>query len=198
MEHAEDPLPLEAILRKLPPRNQGRFSRPGDPLNLVFVGPEASLIQTLESAGWTRIPISIAASTLGGIGELLTGRPLARFPPMNDYLLLGRVQDFNWAIPTRAIYSRHHFRLWRTPYVDLKGRQVWWGTGNYDMDVRWWDLSHIPDPSMDLEREYIASTLKDRARLSRIPLPQIPRSGVNDRGYPFTSDGRALLVELTV
>jgi len=192
------PLPLDEILGRLPGRNWGRHSRPGDALNLVFVGDEGQVLSALESSGWARVPHSIAVSLVEGVKELAAGRWPAKFPPMNRYSLFGKIQDHNFSIPTAFPYSRHHFRLWRSPFKDGDGRTVWWGSGDFDLAIRWSDLSHVPDPEMDREREFIASTLKGRARMRWVPLPQIPREGKNDKGYPFRTDGRALLAEFSL
>ncbi len=183
-------------MRALPARDEGRFGRPGDPLNLVFFGDAAAIEAALEAAGWSRVPGSTAQSLAEGLEDLWLARPLARFPPMNSYRTMGRFQDMNWARPIRAIESRHHFRLWRTGIVDGRGRELWWGSGNLDLFVRWSDLSHTPDPDMDAERDFIAASLKGKASLAWQALPQIPLEGVNDKGYAFRTDGRVLIVGL--
>ncbi len=190
---------LDAELKSLPGRNQGRFGKPGNPLNLLFFGTEDEVRRALSGAGWTEIPLSVSASLLAGLGELARGRRLERFPPMNLYRLGGRVQTMNWVRVARPVAERHHFRLWRTGLSDARGRELWWGHGDYDLSVRWWDLSHRPDPEINRERDFLAGTLRERLEVETlrwVPLPQIPRSGANDKGYPFRTDGRALLVRL--
>ena len=182
----------------LPGRNEGRFGLPGDPLNLVFVGTRDAVRQALADAGWTEVPTSVRGSLAAGLAEWLDGRPLAAFPPMNDYRLLGRRQDLNWAIPVRPLAERHHFRLWRTALV-VGGRPFWWGSANYDLSIRWRDLSHVPDPDADRERDEVVRRLAHSRfveSLSLAALPQIPREGVNDKGYPFRTDGRVAVVAL--
>ncbi len=190
---------LASVYPALPPRNEGRLGKKGDPLNMIFLGSEERVRAALEGAGWTPIPLNLPESLRAGLGELLRRRPLTRFPPMNTYRVQGRTQDMNWAIVIIPIQTRHHFRLWRTGIIGPRGREVWWGTGNYDLSVRWWDLSHVPDPDMNYERDYIAETLAGSPQvesLAYVDIPQVPRSGANDKGYPFHQDGRALLVSL--
>ena len=190
---------LDAAITGLPGRNTGRFGRPGDALNLVFVGTEAGVRAALSDAGWTEVPPTIRASVREGFAELFAGKPLAAFPPMNEYWLNGRRQSLNWAIPIRPLATRHHFRLWDTGARDPRGRALWWGSGDYDLKLRLYDLSHVPDPEMNAERDYIAASLRDSPRLERVTLvavPAIPREGANDKGYPFRTDGRAALIEL--
>ncbi|MBI3565660.1 MAG: LssY C-terminal domain-containing protein [Elusimicrobia bacterium] len=183
----------------LPGRNEGRFGRPGDPLNIVFVGTAGSVRAALTAAGWTEVPTATRRSLAAGAAELLAGRTLASFPPMNDYRLLGRRQDMNWALPVRGVSERHHFRLWRTGMIDRLGRSYWWGSGNHDLAVRWRDLSHVPDPDSDRERDELVRSLEASPAVEALvvaPLPQIPADGVNDKGYPFRTDGRVAVVVL--
>lgn len=184
----------------LPGRNAGRFGRPGDPLNLVFVGSAADVRAALAAAGWTEVPATTRASLAAGLGELLSGRTVASFPPMNEYRLRGRPQDMNWARPTRFLSARHHFRLWDAGFVDARGRAVWCGTANEDLAIRWRDLSHVPSPDADAERGFVAATLRGSPRVERVSfaaLAQVPRAGANDKGYAFFDDGRAAVVELS-
>ncbi|MEK7859305.1 MAG: LssY C-terminal domain-containing protein [Elusimicrobiota bacterium] len=190
---------LAEVYRNLPSRDIGRFSRPADPLNMIFLGTEEAVRRTLEDAGWTSLPLTIAPCFWEGLGQVLTGRRLTKFPPMNDFRVLGRRQDMNWVQVIRPVETRHHFRLWKTGVFDARGREVWWGSGNFDLSVRYWDFSHRPHPDMNLERAFLAESLKGSARVERtalLDLAQIPKAGVNAHGYPFSSDGRALLVEL--
>lgn len=190
----------ESALPLLPGRNQGRFGRPGDPLGFVFAGSASDVAAALTAAGWTRVPTAVRDSLLAGLDELLEGRTLTAFPPMNDYRLDGRRQDMNWAIAVRPLEERHHFRLWRTGLRDARGRPLWWGSGNYDLSIRWRDFSHTPDPDADRERDFLAATLRGIPGVESValaPSPRIPAAGANDKGYPFRTDGRAALIVLS-
>lgn len=187
-------LSVEEALARLPGRNMTPAGQPCDALNVVFVGRETEIVDRLRRAGWTSVPGSIAGSFLAGLRELAVGRVPASFPPMHAHLLFGRAQDHNFAIPTAFPHSRHHFRLWRSPFDSADGRPIWWGSAEYDTSIRWWDLSHRTDPETDRERDFVGSTLHEKARLLWAFLPQIPRRGANDRGSPFWTDGRALVL----
>jgi hypothetical protein len=190
---------LDELFARAPVRTAGRFGKEGDPWNLLFIGSERSVCDVLEAGGWARIPLTILRSIVEGLGDLASGNRLTRFPPMNDYRVEGRVQTHNWAIPVRAIHERHHFRLWKLDAVFDDGRPYWWGSGNYDLDSRYWDLSHRPDPDMDRERDFIAETVERHARVESIErreCSRIPREGANDKGYAFRNDGRVLVVRL--
>lgn len=194
-----EPEPPPRALAGFPERNAGRFGRPGDPLGFVIAGSPEAVRAALSGAGWTEIPTSVRGSLAAGLAELLDGRSLTAFPPMNDYRLGGRRQDMNWAIAIRPLQERHHFRLWRTGRRDARGRELWWGSGNYDLRIRWRDFSHVPDPDADRERDFLVSTLRGSPLVESATLDasfRTPRSGANDKGYPFTTDGKAALIVL--
>jgi len=190
---------VEELFGSVQTRSVGRFGKPGDPWNLLWIGSEEAVVRTLETGGWHRIPRSIPAAIALGIADLLSGKRLTRFPPMNLYRVEDRIQDHNWAIPVRAIHERHHFRLWRLNASNPSGRPFWWGSGNYDLDSRLRDLSHRPDPDIDKERDFIGATIERGHGVESTelrPCRRIPREGRNDKGYPFYCDGRVLVVTL--
>lgn len=190
---------LDTAVAGLPGMNTGRLGRVGNPLNLVFVGTEVGLREALTNSGWTEVPPTIRESVFAGLGELLAGKTVSATPPMNEYWLDGRRQDMNWAIATKFLSARHHFRVWDTGLRDPRGRAIWWGAGDYDLSIRWHDLSHVRDPDLDAERDFIAASLKDSPRLDRVTLTRVasvPLTGANDKGYPFHTDGRVAVIEL--
>jgi hypothetical protein len=190
---------LETLLAQAPVRNTGRFGRDGDPWNLLFIGSRDQLNAALKGAQWIPITCSIPLAIFYGLLELAQLKRLESFPPMNRYKVLGREQDQNWAQVVVPITKRHHFRLWGLDAQDSTGRQYWWGSANYDKDARYWDLSHIPDPDTDAERDYIGASLKDSPEVEEMSYAQcarIPHAGANDKGYEFTHDGRVLVVTL--
>ncbi len=190
---------LDELFASVQTRSVGRGGKEGDPWNLLFIGGEDNICSALEEGGWHRIPLSIPASIVLGLADLLTGKRLTRFPNMNHYRVENRVQDHNWAIPVRAIHERHHFRLWKLSLTDPEGRSYWWGSGNYDLESRIRDFSHRPDPEIDKERDFIAATLAENPRVASIErrlCPRVPRSGSNDKGYKFRCDGRILVVTM--
>ena len=190
---------LDELFASTQTRSVGRFNKKGDAWNLIFIGREEDVCGALKEGGWHRIPRSIPVSIALGMADLLTGKKLTRFPPMNLYRVENRVQDHNWAIPVRAIHERHHFRLWKLEASDPVGRPYWWGSGNYDLDSRFRDLSHRPDPEIDKERDFIATTLQENPRIASIEhrlCPRVPKTGTNDKGYSYHCDGRILVVTL--
>lgn len=204
-EAAVAPLPSGAVetavdaVSRWPAFNEGRLGRVGNPVNLAFAGSPQTVRAALEGAGWTEVPRDIRGSVWAGFRELLAGKIIAATPPMNDYRLRGRIQDSNWALPTSFLRSRHHFRLWRTGEKDARGRDLWWGAGDYDLSIRWHDLSHVRDPDLDTERDFIAASLASSPlleRVSHVAHPGVPPTGANDKGYPYRTDGRVAVIVL--
>ncbi|MBI4057191.1 MAG: LssY C-terminal domain-containing protein [Elusimicrobia bacterium] len=192
-------LELRTILSSIPPRTTGRRGRPGDIVNLLFIGPEKSLRQALCESGWTEIPRTMSRSAWCGLKELFSRKTLTRFPPMNTYRLLGKKQDMNFVQVIRPVLERHHFRLWKLPHQTSQGEDIWCGSANYDLTLRIWDFSHHPHPNIDKERDYIRETLSLCPwvhRLSYLDFPRPALTGKNDKGYAYFTDGKILWVEL--
>lgn len=183
----------------LPGASEGRSGLAADPLNLVFVAAPGALVAGLSEAGWTRVPTTVRGSLGAALGQLLSGRAPAAFPPLGDRRLKGRVQDFNWVISERFLGERHSVRLWATGTVDRRGRHFWWGSARRELARRWPVLSRRPDPDADAERDFVLSTLARSPRagtLVVLPHPRVPREGLDDRGFPFRTDGRVAVIEL--
>jgi hypothetical protein len=193
---------LEAILRTLPSTDIGHRGHTGFPLSLVFIGTKSQVSDALTQANWTNVPRRLSVSFIEGMGQLLRGHRPTRFPPFHSYRLDGKKEDANWAQVVHSIRSRHHFRLWRLKVRDPHGREIWWGSASYDTGIRWkfiFPATHNTDPDLAAEQDYIEKTLRGSpgiSSLSVVDLPQIPRSGWNDQGEMYTTEGRALVVEL--
>ncbi|MBI4386310.1 MAG: LssY C-terminal domain-containing protein [Elusimicrobia bacterium] len=191
---------LSRILPRLPGRNVGRFNRPGDPLNLVILGTSRQVCETLQSSGWIQIARTQWLALGRGLRHTISERRLHPSFPMNFYRLFGRFQDLNWVWHTSSFSTRHHFRLWETPFQDGKGRNLWWGSANYDMAIRWRRFCHVPEPDTSRERDFVRRSLDKSPRvdwLNLADLSQIPSQGLNDKGFPFHSDKKALVVSLS-
>lgn len=176
----------------LPGFNEGRSGEPGEPLSLIVVGTRDSVRRALSAAGWIETPTSLRAALAAGLVEFLGGGPVASFPPSRLHRLKGRRPSMNWVMPARSIQERHRFHLWRTGITDLRGRDLWWGTGNKDrLGERTLDT--------DAERDFIASTMANSPGLNALvilPAPRVPREGVTDRDIPYRTDGRVAVIDL--
>ena len=175
----------------MPGVNEGRYGRPGDPLDVVFVGTGASVRGALVNAGWTELPTSFRECLATGIGELWEGKPVLSFPSLSDYRLRGRLQSMNWVMPVDGSRERRYIRLWHTGVTDRRSRGFWWGAAGREQ----------PGPSADAgrERDFVVSTLNGSPRVRALlilPTPRVPTEGVNDRGLPYRGDGRVAVIDL--
>jgi|GEM_PF-2665439 len=192
---------LVDYLASLPANDVGKRGRPGSPLALVFIGDKPAIANALRGARWTGVPRGVPQAFLEGLGQLLRGAKITKFPPFHYYTVEGRKQDANWAQVVRSLTKRHHFRLWKLNRPVPDGRAAWWGSASYDTGIRWRfiiPVTHNTDPNVSAERDYIASTLGEApgvSRLTLVDLPQIPRQGINNQKDHYVTDGKALVVE---
>ena len=194
------PEALAKLLQSLPAVDTGTNGKPGSPLILVFIGSKAQIRRALKQTRWTDVPRNKTLSLFEGLGQFVTGARITKTLPFTTFFVEGRKQDANWAQVVHAITQRHHFRLWRLKASAPDGRQMWWGSGDFDSGIRWKGIhsTHMTSPDISAERDYIARTLMTApglARMGLIALPQIPLAGVNQQNDPYFTDGRALVVE---
>ena len=194
------PEALAKLLESLPATDTGTNGKPGSPLLLVFIGSKAQIRRALKQARWTDVPRNKTLSLFEGLGQFVTGARITKTLPFTTFFVEGRKQDANWAQVVHAITQRHHFRLWRLKASAPDGRQMWWGSGDFDSGIRWKGIhaAHTTSPDISAERDFIARTLMTAhglTRLGLLALPQIPREGVNQQNDPYFTDGLALVVE---
>lgn len=101
-----------------------------------------------------------------------------------------------------VVATRHHFRLWKTPFT-WNGEPVSVGAGTHDIgfekDIRTGKLTHKIDPDVDTERENIGQSLDKSGKAKSITyyLPPNPvQDAKNASGGGYYSDGRLLVVFL--
>jgi len=192
---------LAKVLETLPAHDIGTTGKPGSPLTLVFIGTKEQVGGALKRAGWTSVPRSGYKGFVEGLGQLVIGRKITKFPPFHRFFVEGKEQDENWAQVVHSISKRHHFRLWRVKESTPEGREIWWGSGSYDMGIRWKfiiPITHIISPDISAERDYVARSLLTAPGVVRIgvaALPQIALGGITNNHQQYFTDGRALVVE---
>lgn len=196
---AGDPPVAPSILTLLPTRNVGHGGRPADPLTVVFLGSAEQIQKALAGAGWTQVPLGDRAAIEKGLEDTFWHRHRPPNLPFRVYHLNGKREDFNWSM-AQNLNTRHHFRLWRTDWKDDHGRELWWGSGDYDIKVRLRDFSHVVDPDVGLEMRFIKDSLAQSPDVSAMWikfLPQVKGEIHNDSGYVLRTDGSVLFVGLT-
>ncbi|GER86334.1 hypothetical protein KDW_04960 [Dictyobacter vulcani] len=134
----------------------------GDPINLVFVGTQAQIMQSFHQAGWL-IPDPITLQTSAKIAaDSLAHKPYPTAPVSHLYAF-GRVQDLAFEKPSNDVQNREHIRLWKTG-TRIGGQLVWIGQASYDSGIELSGTTHLPThhiaPPVDLERNAVGDDLE--------------------------------------
>jgi hypothetical protein len=199
------PLPrfTQAMLDSLPLRVNDAQGNAGDRVNFILIGSESQMQSVLQSAGWVVVDKTKKEAVLHGLLVSLSKEAYVTLP-MSELQLFGRVQDYGYAQgdPLRVVASRHHFRIWRCPFL-ADGQMVWAGAGThdtgFDKDARNNGITHKIDPATDGERDYIGESLQQTGAVMKEQYltPTHPvTDGRTATGSGFTSDGRTLLIFL--
>ena len=172
-------------------------------MNFILIGSQDQVQSALKAAGWVTVDRINKDAVMRGLLASFSKEAYVTMP-MSELRLFGRAQDFGYAQadPLRVVASRHHFRIWKTPF-DLEGQTVWAGAGTHDIgfdrDQRNNGITHKIDPNTDGERDYIRDSLMQTGMVVKTDyiLPSDPVTNAKTAtGSEFTSDGRTLLVYL--
>jgi hypothetical protein len=124
--------------------------------------------------------------------------------PMSTLFLFNRPQDYGFAHgePVKVAMSRHHLRVWKSPY-EVGGRPLWCVAATHDIgferDQRNNGVTHKIDPAIDGEREYVNGTLSGTGLVVQRDhvTPADPLTTAKTAtGGEFHSDGRILVLLL--
>lgn len=200
-------MPLDPGLGKeldaLPRRVNDQFNNLGDMVNFVIVGDQKEVQSALETANWHVADTSNANAIVNAIQQTYNSKDYLAMP-MSTLFLFGRKQDFGYELaePIAMVASRHHFRLWKTPFA-WNGKEVWAGAGTHDIgfakDRRNNNVTHKIDPAVDGERDNIGASLQKSNRVKSLTyyLPPNPvQEAKNATGDVYRSDGRLLVIFL--
>ena len=199
-------LPAEArsaiakLLADAPQRASGKTGKPGDPLNLIFVGSQAEILHAFEQAGW-EIPEqstqgSISRSTRAAIQDVGYGKA-----PVSDLYLYGKKEELAFEKMFNTFTKRHHLRLWQTPVKTPDGRGIWLAASTHDIgiDVHPGVVSHAIDPNIDLEREKVGADLRVTGEVVAEQLVTRPNplsQGMTATGGTWSTDGHLRAIVL--
>ncbi len=193
----------QELLDRIPTRVQDAQGTVGDRVNFIVIGSRARVQEGFARAGWSIVDKNVQSAVVQTILSTLKKETYLTMP-MSELLLFGRSQDFGYAQgdPVRVVAMRHHFRLWQAPF-DLEGHTIWAGAGTHDIgfdkDQRDGKVTHKIDPDVDLEREFIAESLRHTGLVVKTEYvtPSNPiREAKTAHGEEFHSDGRTLVIYL--
>jgi len=192
-----------ALLDQIPRRVADPQGHPGDMVNVLIVGQEDQVVKAFQSGGWVKVDASVEQTLVAGLLESFEKKDYLTMP-MSTLYLFNRAQDYGFAHaePVRVAMSRHHLRVWKSPYT-AGGQPVWCISATHDIgferDQRNNGLTHKIDPAIDGEREFVNSTLSDTGLVVQRghATPSNPLTEANTAtGGSFHSDGRVLLLIL--
>jgi hypothetical protein len=207
-EEARQDLGMEDLRRELEQlpgcTTSASGKKEGDPLNLVIIGSQRTVLQSLIRSGWHLSEQQGTAADWKTFRAFLFGNQYVTAPVSHLYAL-GRFQDLALQKARHSIKQRNHMRLWLTPFR-FEGTPVWLGQISRDTGVRFtphtWHLStHKIAPDVDEARAYLVSDLFSTQALNAIGWvkgldaadPDRPRKNLT--GDPYYTDGlRAVLV----
>lgn len=139
----------------------------GDPVNLAFIGKRKDIIRAMERAGWTKADKLTLSSTVKMITRSISRKSYPNAPVSSLFLFSNR-QSFTFQQEVGGTTSkRHHIRFWRTPrgwYLPGGFRADWLAAATYDRSVGFsiytFQITHKIDANIDIERDYVLSTLR--------------------------------------
>jgi hypothetical protein len=191
---------VNRMLVDAPQRASGKGGKPGDPLNLIFVGSEDEIRRAFEQAGWS-VPekssrTSISHTTRAAVGDVGYGTT-----PISDLYLYGKKEELAFEKMFNTFAKRHHLRLWRSLVKTSDGREIWLSAGTHDIgiDIHPGVVSHEIDPNIDLERDKVGADLMATGNVAAEQLitPPNPLSeGMTATGGTWKTDGHLRLIVL--
>jgi hypothetical protein len=191
------------LFSKIPRRIGDKEGNPGDMVNFLIIGSEASMQRVFTTAGWVKVDADVKDTVLHGVLESMSMESYLTMP-MSPLYLFGRPQDYGWAHaePIAVVASRNHLRIWKAAF-QVDGQRLWVGAATHDIgfekDQRNNGLTHKIDPDIDLERNYVEKTLTSTGLVVEVThfLPSDPmKEAKTATGGSFHSDGRVLVLKL--
>jgi hypothetical protein len=194
--------PVERLLADAPQRAAGKDGKPGDPLNLVFIGKADQIRQTFDRAGWAEAEKLTGKSLFETVRAVMANKGYGS-APVSQLYLFGRPEDLAFQKMLNTFAKRHHLRIWGSPATAADGREIWLAAATHDVgwDIRPGVVSHAIDPEIDQEREKVGADLVATGRVAAKRLATRPNplsEGLTATGASWKTDGRLLVIEFKV
>ncbi len=176
---------------------------PGDPINLAFVGSSRDILCAMNDAGWHPADPVTLRSSIDIVGSVLLHRPYPT-APVSPLFYAGRREDLAFEkAEGNSADRRHHVRMWQVLNEGDQQRPVWLAAATFDRGVGFsrytGAVTHHISPDIDLEREFMATSLQDagllqaRFQVSGIGPTLIARNGGGDL---YFTDGEVWVLQL--
>ncbi|HEY6289965.1 MAG TPA: LssY C-terminal domain-containing protein [Terriglobia bacterium] len=193
-------LSLQSLLNGAPQRAVSKDNKPGDPINLVFVGTAQEIEQAFRAADWSEPKRTTGQAVLDTAVAVINNDGY-NAAPVSDLYLYGKREDLAFEKVLNTFNKRHHLRLWQTPDRASDGRPIWLGAATHDtgIDIHPGVVSHATDPNLDDERAQVEADLVAGGTVQALQLVSPPHpltSGFTATGGAWHTDGRLLAVDV--
>ena len=190
---------LSVFLAQAPERSMSKDDKPGDPVNLVFIGTTQEIEQAFGKAGWSEPKTKSGQSIADTVRAVMNDEGFGA-APVSDLYLYGRKEDLAFEKMLNTFNKRHHLRLWQSAVKAPDGRPIWLGAATHDtgIDVHPGVVSHATDPDLDDERSQVQADLVASGAVQAAGLVTRPNpltSGFTATGGAWHTDGRLLAVD---
>ncbi|HLI08459.1 MAG TPA: LssY C-terminal domain-containing protein [Ktedonobacteraceae bacterium] len=179
-----------------------REGKPGDPLNLEFVGTDGQIGASFASAGWYRADEIRLVTSARICTDCVLGREYCTAPVSNLYLF-GRKEDLAFERPGGNARQRDHIRIWNTGRQASDGRPIWIGSATKDVKVELSKTNYLPthqiSPDVDAERMLVVTELVQTGNvIQQTTRPGFGKEthGFNGGGDPYFTDGQIVVLTL--
>ena len=191
---------MASVLSNAPQRAMSKTNKPGDPINLVFVGTAQEVEQAFRQAGWSE-PKKKNQQSIWKTAQAVINDDGYNAAPVSDLCVFGRKEDLAFEKTLNTFNKRHHLRLWQTSANAPDGRPIWLAAATHDVgiDVHPGVISHATDPNLDDERVQVESDLWLGGGVQAAELiapPQPLSSGMTATGGAWHTDGRLFVIDL--
>jgi hypothetical protein len=188
------------VLADAPKRAASKDNRPGDLINLVFVGTVQEIEQAFRQAGWAE-PKKKNQQSIWKTAQAVINDDGYDAAPVSDLYLFGRKEDLAFENTLNTFNKRHHLRLWQTSMSAPDGRPIWLAAATHDVgiDVHPGVISHATDSNLDDERSQVGYDLYlgGAVQAAELIAPPNPLSnGMTATGGAWKTDGRLFVIDL--
>lgn len=194
------PAPTQAQAAVLPRFSEKLDGSHQEPIGLIYVGSESSLVSAFKDAGWQVADKPSIATLTRAIAAAISNSPYLN-APVTPTFLDGAVQDLAFERPqgSATVRRRHHTRWWKTHFT-LGGQPVWVATQSFDSRLEIGSAIPLPthhiEPDIDAEQRVIVGDLtrSGRMRLAAHVRVSTPMSGTDAQGDMWFTQGEAALL----
>jgi hypothetical protein len=191
---------VQKLLSGAPQRVESKAKKPGDPLNLIFIGTSEQILNAFTKAGWGEAKKLGTKSAMGTVRAMASDNSYED-APVSQLYLYGRTEDLAFEKTLNTFLKRHHLRIWQTLLTTPNGRPLWIGAATHDigLDVHFRVVSHQIDPNLDTEREKVGADLMASGLVKAEQLVSRPNpltEGGTATGGTWKTDGQLLVIEV--